>query len=290
MNSDLEAPVEPLIASEVLMVPGPHSSPGIYWLQTALTAAGGVVIITDVAGNLGQSVYNDIEHICRYLAGTRSLPSTITWINSSQPELSPHGAEKFSRVTFATEFSEPAWSTISAPSLCAMFGARVPALPDDLLEQVLAAGGGFHAEPRPTYSVVNVADLPLQHGMYQCAHAQRFNDLLAAHRQNEKAAATEFFATLSDADRDACPYHLPGWKVIADRAVAIIGELGPVPSDESIEQGVWVAGSLSDSERGWLSTLFGSQALVASRHGFTNGQHRGCAIRFSGAKQIVVAD
>ena len=155
--------------------------------------------------------------------------------------------------------------------------------------ETLAAGGRFDEPDRLTFKVIPVDALPLPRDLFRCQFADRFKALLGAHGDDSQAAATEFFSVLSKDEMAACRYHDANWQRACDRAVEIIDLLGPTPSDDDLEA-VLQRSDLAEPEACALYSLLGVDGLSVNAHGYGNGQHRGCAVRFSGATHVVVVE
>jgi hypothetical protein len=98
-------------------------------------------------------------------------------------------------------------------------------------------------------------------------------------------AGRQFLATLTAADLRACRFHRAAWDEVADESARIIGLSRVVEVEDFI--GAAQRSSLPPQDRRWLTSLFVDPIVLANRS-YTNGQHRGCALRFSGAKQAAV--
>ena len=96
----------------------------------------------------------------------------------------------------------------------------------------------------------------------------------------------EFFSQLSEADFRACPYHQADWHAIAAEAVRIVRTMGESLREWEVRQAA-EACSLSEGDRRWLLSLLGSYPITWSGDYFSDGQHRGCALRQCGAPEIV---
>jgi hypothetical protein len=92
----------------------------------------------------------------------------------------------------------------------------------------------------------------------------------------------EFFSQLSEADFEACPYHQADWHAIAAEAVRIVRTMGESLREWEVRLAA-EASSLSEGDRRWLLSLLGSYPITWSGDYFSDGQHRGCALRQYGA-------
>jgi hypothetical protein len=264
-------------------------SSGLYWLRLLQGVdATPVVLLTDVDGNPGCSVVNGVEEVCAQVAEQFLDGASAVWVTSREGLGSDTRKEVFSRVTFSQEYENPVWEELTTGQMDELAG-RVAPVPDDLRALVLAAGGRLD-EPEPlTFKVIPVATLPLPRNLFRCMHADRFMSLLEAHEHDPQAAASEFFAVTSHGEMAECKYHDANWKVVCDLAVEIIEFLGSTPSDDDLEAAVDGA-DLPGPEAWALHSLLGADGLSVSQTGYGNGQHRGCAVRFSGATRVVVVE
>jgi len=139
-------------------------------------------------------------------------------------------------------------------------------------------------------SVVAIGDLPFAHLPARCAHRARYDALLAALPDDpnaREAADAQFFVTLTPDDQAACPYHDGDWRAIADASVALLDGLAP---DADIDDAIDLARTLIDDEtaRLWLVSLVADPIVFSpGAPSVTNGQHRACALRCSGAQWTV---
>jgi hypothetical protein len=148
------------------------------------------------------------------------------------------------------------------------------------------------------FSVVNVRDLPPPHHPFKCVWVGRFRAIEQrlqpvtdgeSDHDRELAAGREFLGTLSAWDRWLCslchPYHRPNWAAIADESVRILEELGGGQEFETYVAAARRSG-LREPERDWLEGLFFPEPIWIIGDHYEYGQHRGCALRFSGAKSV----
>lgn len=148
---------------------------------------------------------------------------------------------------------------------------------------------------------MSVAALPPPHNPFRCPHAKRYINLLRAQcglgegrcwppqatRADERAAGWCFDASLGPADLAACGYHRGDWRTAADAAVRAWRELGEW-SEWAVSE--WLAGlGLEEvTERAANSLLLEPICWGEGDPGVTNGQHRACALRHSGAPEVPV--
>jgi hypothetical protein len=189
----------------------------------------------------------------------------------------------------------PTWIDSSKAEITAMVGGPLAELPlhDELHGQVLAAGGGVMEERwRPIFEAVRVSDLPLPHNPARCQHGRRFGPILERTREAglrgfgaELEAGGLFLDSLTPADLRACRFHKADWKAIADESVRILDRLGAAEPDDYASEAS--RSRLSKRDRHWLYSLFRDPIFIGGGS-YTNGQHRGCALRFSGAEHAAV--
>ncbi len=142
---------------------------------------------------------------------------------------------------------------------------------------------------RPIFTAIDVNGLPPPHNPSSCHFYKRFTTIQRHLDQqgvkSELEAGRRFMATLSPQDCARCRYHQADWAAIANESVGVIQRLGPSePYDYYLEAG---RSDLGKADKEWLLTLFKDPIDVAGGS-YTNGQHRGCALRFSGARRAAV--
>lgn len=136
-----------------------------------------------------------------------------------------------------------------------------------------------------------VTELPFAHLPARCAHRERFDRLLAALPADSaasEAAGAQFYLTLTPGDLADCPYHRGDWRGIADASVEVLARL---PAEGDIDDVLRLADALldDDTSRRWLASLFTDPIIFAAgAPAVTNGQHRACALRCSGAGRAAV--
>jgi hypothetical protein len=145
-------------------------------------------------------------------------------------------------------------------------------------------------ERRRVFEAIPVTDLPLPHNPYQCEYHDRFNTLTGHYSLAE--GARQFIASLTRDEVKACWYHKENWAAIADESARIVEVVGPLqPAGYYIQearQSNLGSGDLSwGGDLRWLLSLFESPIII-SGGAYTDGQHRGCALRFSGAELAAV--
>lgn len=267
------------------------ASRGIYWLRAYRLPNGRhLAVVTEVPGNPGMSVINAASvlrsEIARLLrAVDAQLDLCVVWPRRKDLGQLAEGAE----YTFAPGPADPDWHPTTRRKLEAIVG-RLPELPahDALFQAVLAQGGRKHEWARPIFKAVPVTSLPPFHGAYQCAHHARFESMLAGDSfEQALAAGRRFMASLTAADRAKCRYHQGDWKAIANASVDIVAKVDGRNPDAypAAAQAV----RLPTRDTRWLLSLFRDPIVLNDgRKSYNNGQHRGCALRFSGAPRAAV--
>jgi hypothetical protein len=148
-------------------------------------------------------------------------------------------------------------------------------------------------DPLAELTVIAVADLPFAHGPFRCRWKERFETVRDAYppdSRERQAVGAQWFLTLTDDDLAACSYHAADWRRVAETATEILRGLAPEQTMDDVLTAI--EGRLGESaEAGWCRSLF-VDPIVCHRdttHGVTDGQHRSCALRASGAGLCVVA-
>ncbi len=263
----------------------------IYWLRLYQIDDTYLAVVTEVPGNPGQNSTNGLEEIVSYLADTFGVISNRLTLFEIWPAGYVASATKISRVTLS---DPPQWVDADRVLIETQVG-RLPPIPEhqDLLKEVAELGGVIR-EPviRDVFAAVPVASLPPPHNPSDCAHFGRFERILKSVPElgqdvfaRELEAGRRFLETLQPDDRRACSYHRGNWRAIADESVAIITSLGVQDTIEPYEREA--EKRLRGRDQNWLRSLF-SDPIVIDGHSYTNGQHRGCALRFSGAERAAV--
>jgi hypothetical protein len=140
-------------------------------------------------------------------------------------------------------------------------------------------------------TVVPVALLPWPHNPFRCAHHARFDqikDFYPPACWTSGAAGAHFFLTLTDQDFRACSYHEPDWRRVAEVSVEVFEAL---PVEAELDTALDEASGRFDSklEREALNSLFADPIVwLGEEDSITNGQHRACALKASGAPLCVV--
>ncbi len=138
---------------------------------------------------------------------------------------------------------------------------------------------------------VSVADLPWPHNPSRCAHFDRFNEVQQLYDgkfDRHVPAGAHFFLTLAEDDLAACRYHQHDWQAIAAASVTLLDRL---PYNADRDTIIAAASNLlpSGPDRDELIYLFSDPiAWAAGESSITNGQHRTCALKASGASKCAV--
>ena len=171
----------------------------------------------------------------------------------------------------------------------------LPDFPDHvaLYGMVVKLGCGVQVELfNHVFEATRVSDLPFPHNPGACQHAARFHTAYAQLPESEDwmkrslEAGRSFYSTLTREDRAACRYHQADWRPIAEESIRILNQCGKSADIETYLAAISQS-SLDERENRWLESLF-CDPIFVSDGTYTNGQHRGCAVRFSGAELIAV--
>lgn len=267
----------------------PLSKPGIYWLRLYRESSGSsVAIVTEVPGNPGKSVTNAISEVADYITVSFRVDSERLKLYQIWPRRAgARGGAEYRRVMLSG--AHPEWSSVASQEVEDLVGGRLPTLPrhEALYSRVLSLGGGNSQEIyRWVFEAIPVGRLPPPHNPSNCVHFGRFKTLLDG-GMAPTVAGQVFIATLTPADLAACRhYHRANWHAIADASVSILQRLGPAEGPAYVKEAR--GAGLPTRDREFLASLF-ADPVVVSEGGYSNGQHRGCALRFSGAEKAAVA-
>lgn len=267
----------------------------IYWLRLYEITGGFVSIVTEVPGNPARNTMNGLGGILKMLKDDFKVDlATLTHF-----EIWPSGyLDSETTIRRVDPFSPPKWHSTNRDVIEGLVG-RLPPIPDhQQLLTLVGALGGRVREPiyRRVFKPVDVTSLPPPHNPSSCAYADRFQRIVAALPRTRQTslshslkAGRTFLESLEASDVESCAYHHGNWKAIADESVNIIKALG---TQDTVDPYLGEAKKrLSGRDRTWLESLF-YNPIVVTGGTYTNGQHRGCALRFSGADRaaIVVGD
>lgn len=269
----------------------------IAWVRVyPLEDGGAIALAFNPADNPGPSVVNGAEALVDRL--TRMFPAV-------------EGLRVFTR--FPGDSREKGWTELvfdedrleferrAIEEVETLVGDRLVD-PEEDAATCAALGGENHPLlvliPRPQpernpldeLTVVAVADLPWPHMPSRCTWKQRFEDLGELYGPDREcpAVGAHWSLTLDEADFKQCQYHQADWRRIADVSVEVLRGLPQNPQRGDVSAAIDQA--LGDTPEGrWCWTLF-TVPIVWSpgQDSVTNGQHRACALRASGAPLCVV--
>ena len=190
---------------------------------------------------------------------------------------------------------------VSRAELEALLGLRLPSLPDNRELRIKVPELGDSSPEakyvkRYIFQAVLVTDLPPPHNPYRCGNRVRFENLRRAKRpsdhRGEQEVGRQFITSLTMDEVSACYYHRADWATIANesaRVVESVGRLKPKYDYLAEARRGFLSGQeeRTGSDLKWLVSLFESPVIIAGGS-YTDGQHRGCALRFSGAPRAAV--
>jgi hypothetical protein len=256
-----------------------------------------VVIATEVEDNPGMSVVNAIQALARDVERDFGEEPTI-WISHfpGTESMASHWSE------VVVDGPRPDWHRISREHAEGLVEAEL--LERSREEHTMeAVAGPRHpllalkddepdSEPLGSrLTVVPVAALPWPHNPARCPHHSRFEQISRCYplRCRESGApGAQFFLTLSESDFESCEYHEPDWYAVAQASVEVLEALSlDAELDDAIEA---TSGHFSSElELKALHSLF-ADPIIWTEEGssITNGQHRTCALKASGAPLCVV--
>jgi hypothetical protein len=277
------------------VVPGRWRS-GLYWLRLFRSGSEYVAVITEVPGNPSCSVTNRIEYIARHIIERFGVDQNELTLYEVHPRTYKGDRTEFVRVTVncSVHWQMPEWRSVTREDIESHVSSALPELPahEELYRRVLERGGGTYQNIyRDVFEAVNVRDLPPFHNPSRCAHFNRFRCMedrakgpLWSH-DDELRIGQQFIATLTSEDVTACPFHEANWRGIADESVKIINGLGP--QDARTYQQAAERSDLWGADLRGLVSLF-KDPIRVDGGSYVDGQHRGCALRFSGAARAAV--
>lgn len=251
-----------------------------------------VAIVTDVPGNPGRSIANGHEAIQQVLVDRFGVKLASLAFYQVWPAGRMQDGALWSKIDRAGHAEDP---DVSRAHVERLVGQDLPDLPEhaELYRQVLAFGGGvWQEEFQRVFEALPVQELPPPHNPSECAQRERFERILAempandGPMQRDLEAGKAFLASLTPGDLARCRYHRADWRAVAEESVHILEACG-----DRAETGEYLdaasRSSLPKTEKGWLSSLF-ADAVFIGGGSYTNGQHRGCALRFSGADRAAI--
>lgn len=265
---------------------------GIYWLRLYRVAdTRHIAVVTEVPGNAGPSATNAASLVAAAIGKQFSIEAVrldlfIIWPRLRWSDGSVQGAS----YSLSPGATGPGWRKVSRGQIEEIVGP-LPPLPDHdtLFRDVLALGGRRRETYREVFEAVPIDSLPPPHAPYGCEHHDRFKKMSGEATSDDDALAAGrlFIDSLTDDDRRRCRYHEGDWAAIADASARIVDELPGVGDPDYLSAARnW---PLLDRDRAWLMSLFFHPIVLDDdRKGYTNGQHRGCALRSSGADRAAV--
>lgn len=281
-----------VVHHDLIKVPLGRDRPGIFWLRLYGNAEDHVAVVSEVPGNPASSMTNAMKVIADWITENFAIQPQRLVIY----EIWPRGSIGWERRNVRLVDFSGRWPQSSKRDVAAHVGRDLDDLPThaELYRRVLAAGGGrMEEQSRPLFEAVKVSDLPPPHNPARCDHREKFGPLLEQTRHPERCgydAALEagalFLKSLTPDDLRACYYHQAQWKEIADESVRILHKIGPADPEKYKDE--VRRSTLQGTDRRWLWSLFGDPIFIGSGNSYTNGQHRGCALWFSGADRAAV--
>lgn len=268
-----------------------RSGTAIHWLRLYQSKGRFLAVVTEVPGNPGPSPMNGHRTLLDTLRKGFKVPRDRLTLF----EICPSGCLESNTSVSRVELDhEPRWIESSVAEIETLVGP-LARLPDhEALVREVEQLGGLVKEPimRHVFDAVRIQELPPPHRPSHCAHYGRFERILKDvpdmgqhwHSRALKAGSL-FLESLQPADLKACPRHQANWRAIADHSVAILHEIGP--RDDSEDYVRAASQRLDGKDRAWLSSLFRAPILIGGG-AYTDGQHRGCALRFSGAERAAI--
>lgn len=171
----------------------------------------------------------------------------------------------------------------------------LPDLPEhqELYRRVLDLGGGtWDEEFRRVFEALPVTKLPPPHNPARCAHHARFDQILAGLPESDDwlerdlEAGRIFLESLTPEDLARCRYHRDDWRAVANESVRILEACGDRADTDDYLKAAQLS-ALGETEQLYLESLFRDPVCIGGGS-YTNGQHRGCALRFSGAERAAI--
>ena len=271
----------------------------IAWLRVFQLEAGeGVAVVVEPDDNPGASSVNAAESLLRDLR--RAFPGLQplrVFVHFPRDPRGPGWTElcdSDDEIVFERRTVEALWALVGITPVdggevdeatCAFFGGEQhpllglippPDPPRDRLRDLC---------------VIAVADLPWPHNPSGCKWSERFERIAVVYPSSghpDPAVGAHWFLTLTDDDLAACRYHRADWHRIAEASVDVFRSLA---NDATLEDALAaVEAELGGSPEGrWCSSLFLDPIVCRPKdRSVTNGQHRACALRASGAPVCVV--
>jgi len=209
-----------------------------------------------------------------------------------------HSARQISRIVYQEHPNDVLsnslqWVAATMEDIIKDVGHPLDPLPDHetLVQQVSLLGGAIPEIPmRRIYRIIDVNTLPYPHLPSACQFYPEFTTIEKNQvgPRDEYAVGRRFVEALTSLDLTQCRYHPGDWRAIADVSVQLVEALGP---DAAASEYCQASANCLTNKRDqrWLASIF-QDPIVIGGGGYTNGQHRGCALRFSGSNRMVVAE
>lgn len=282
--------VPELIYHDLLTVPSGSRKTGLYWLRLFRQGGRYVAVITEVPGNPGFSVTTIISGITIHILQEFGIGSDQLTAYGIYPRVSDLDSTSVCQVKAGPPVS---WKRSSLAEIEADLGIQLPELPhhEELYRQVLQRGGGSRTNIyHDIFEAFPVADLPSFRNPFKCVHSERFKTMKAdaekeSPRYDQERVGRAFADTLTTVDAGACHYHQADWKAIADESVRIITAFGQ--RQATVYATAAGQSPLPPEDRRWLWSLFDTPIHIDDGS-YADGQHRACALRFSGATAAAV--
>ena len=133
------------------------------------------------------------------------------------------------------------------------------------------------------WRVVPVNALPFPFHLWKCPFERRHLRALEAvgadpdnyATPEQCSSAFEIFVADLWAEIAACPYHLPNWKLAAERAIEAVASDPDAPVATLQIEGL-------DDETEWAAWEFFAEPIHLDGNRLGNGQHRTCAMKCAG--------
>jgi hypothetical protein len=281
-----------LLHHDLITVPFVRGEVGIFWLRLYQEGKSHVATVTEVPGNPALTVTNGISEIAKALVEQHKIePDQLVLYEIWPRGSSDMDVPSLKRLSIGRQ---PDWTETSRSEIEARVGGPLPKLPlhAELYARVLELGGGQVEQCwRRVFEAVPVSSLPPPHDPSSCEHHNRFAEMTEQASRRSSApsddvqAGKRFLDSLTPSDLRACRYHEGNWKAIADDSVQIINALGRRDGADYVAEAN--RSHLAERDRKWLASLF-SDPVRISDGSYSSGQHRGCALRFSGAERAAV--
>ena len=138
-------------------------------------------------------------------------------------------------------------------------------------------------------TTVRVEDLPVPHHLFKCRYADRSGKLVERYQDEPGRAGNEFLTALTDEEAARCRYHQRDWSKIAALSVAVLARIQEGQQRDKAISAISRRFKLSDKDELELLCLFADPICWGlGAHELSNGQHRVCALKKSGAEFCIV--